>query len=71
MTTSKMSKSRTPGTDNLFESGGHSRRQILALAGSAVLAWVARPMRAFAKEEPDHDDSHVCFSLEACRHGER
>jgi stress responsive alpha/beta barrel protein len=51
MTISKMSKSQADDSDDLSQFGSRSRRQLLALAGSAVLAWMARPMRAFAKEE--------------------
>src|SRR5271170_1379544 len=51
MKTSNISEPRAHDSDDLFQSGGRSRRQVIALAGSAFLAWMARPTRAFAKEE--------------------
>lgn len=50
MRISNVAKFRAHDSDGLFQSG-RSRRQVIALAGSAVLAWIARPTRAFAKEE--------------------
>jgi hypothetical protein len=53
MTISKMSKLRAHDSNDLFQSSGGSRRQLLALTGSAVLAWIARPTQVFAKGDPE------------------
>jgi len=51
MTISNLSKPQAHDSDRPVPSGSHSRRQILAVAASAVLAWITRPTRAFAKDE--------------------
>ncbi len=51
MTISK--KSKHPGSEDRFQSEVHSssRRQVLALAGAAAVAWMAPPLQVFGEKE--------------------